>query len=61
MRPETPIVTCGVAARALSQAAAIRLPLPENSATEPSGFQITISACAPFAPTTSTTPSEPIP
>ena len=24
----------------------MRLPLPENSATEPSGFQITISACA---------------
>ena len=50
-----------VAARAASQAAAIRLPLPENSATDPSGFQITISAREPSAETTSTTPSEPTP
>ena len=60
-RPETAIVTCGVPARAASHAAAMRLPLPENSATEPSGFQITISARLPSAETTSTTPSEPMP
>ena len=39
----------------------MRLPLPENSATEPSGFQITISALAPCTATTSSTPSDPIP
>ena len=48
-RPATAIVTWRRRRRAPSQAAAIRLPLPENSATEPSGFQITISACAPSA------------
>jgi len=44
-----------------SQRAAIRVPFPESSAVEPSGFQITTSARSPFAEATSTMPSEPTP
>jgi hypothetical protein len=44
-----------------SQRAAIRVPLPDSSAVEPSGFQITTSARSPFAAVTSTMPSEPTP
>ena len=47
--------------RSASQRAAIRVPLPESSAVEPSGFQITTSASAPSALTTSSTPSAPMP
>ena len=44
-----------------SQRAAMRVPLPESSAVEPSGFQIRTSASAPFAEITSRMPSEPTP
>ena len=44
-----------------SQRAAMRVPLPESSAVEPSGFQITTSARSPFAEMTSRMPSEPTP
>jgi hypothetical protein len=44
-----------------SQRAAMRVPFPDSSAVEPSGFQITTSASVPFADTTSRTPSEPTP
>jgi hypothetical protein len=37
------------AAPAASQRAAIRVPLPDSSAVEPSGFQMTISARGPAA------------
>ena len=47
--------------RRASQRAAIRVPLPDSSATEPSGFQITTSAVSPSAETTSRIPSEPTP
>ena len=60
-RSPTAIVTAFAPDRCTSQRAAIRLPLPENSATDPSGFQIAISACAPSVDSTSTTPSEPTP
>jgi hypothetical protein len=39
----------------------MRVPFPESSAVEPSGFQMTTSARAPLAETTSSTPSEPTP
>jgi len=44
-----------------SHIAAILVPFPENSASDPSGFQIATSAAAPSALKTSTTPSAPIP
>jgi hypothetical protein len=45
--------------RAASQQAAMRVPLPESSAVEPSGFQITTSASSSPAASTSTMPSVP--
>ena len=46
---------------AASQRAAIRTPLPDISAVEPSGFQIVTTAWAPSRRVTSSTPSEPMP
>jgi len=43
------------------QAAAMRVPLPESSAVEPSGFQMRTTARAPSRPVTSRSPSLPIP
>jgi len=44
-----------------SQRAAIRVPFPESSAVEPSGFQITTSMLAPETDVTSRIPSDPMP
>ena len=60
-RPAVTIVTSSDPVSSASQRAAMRVPLPDISATEPSGFQITISAWAPERFTTSSTPSEPMP
>ena len=49
VRVPTAIETCSSPQRRASQRAAMRVPLPENSAAEPSGFQIAISARAPSA------------
>src|SRR6476646_10262508 len=58
-RGPTRIVTPSAPHCPTSQRAAIRVPLPDSSAVEPSGFQITISACAPSTETTSRIPSDP--
>src|SRR6185437_3038277 len=61
MRGPTRIRTSSSPVRRASQRAAMRVPLPESSATEPSGFQITTSALSPSVETTSRIPSEPTP
>ena len=45
--------------RSISHAAAIRVPLPDSSAVEPSGFQITIATEPSSVPAISTIPSVP--
>ena len=55
-RPPALTVTVAASSRRASQAAAMRVPLPENSARDPSGFQIVISL-----PLRSRTPFEPMP
>ena len=55
-RPPALTVTVETPLRRASHAAAIRVPLPENSAREPSGFQIEISS-----PLRSRTPFDPMP
>src|SRR5215204_6497825 len=61
LRGPTRIRTVSAPLRRASQRAAIRVPFPDSSAIEPSGFQITTSASLPSAETTSRTPSEPTP
>ncbi len=60
-RPAVTIVTSPDPVSSESQRAAMRTPLPDISATDPSGFQITTSARVPERATTSSTPSEPMP
>ncbi len=60
-RGPTATTTSSAPLRRASQRAAMRVPLPESSAVEPSGFQITISARGPSTASTSRIPSEPTP
>ena len=60
-RGPTATTTSFAPLRRVSQRATMRVPLPESSAVEPSGFQITISARGPSTASTSRTPSEPTP
>ena len=58
-RSPTRIVTVPAPVRAASQRAAMRVALPDSSASEPSGFQMRTSAQSSPEATTSTTPSVP--
>ena len=58
-RSPTRTVTSSAPLRSASHRATIRVPLPDSSAVDPSGFQITISASRPATATTSRMPSEP--
>ena len=60
-RGPTLIRTRSRPSRLASHRATIRVPFPESSAVEPSGFQMTTSAESPSVETTSAIPSEPTP
>ena len=60
-RGPTATATSSAPLRRASHRAAMRVPLPDSSAVEPSGFQITISARGPSTASTSRIPSEPTP
>ena len=60
-RPPASIFTCVAPVSDASQRAAMRTPLPDISAVEPSGFQIVTAARSSARPATSRTPSDPIP
>ena len=57
--PRTLTVASSRSSRAISHAAAIRVPFPDSSAVEPSGFQITIATAPSATCRTSMIPSVP--
>ncbi len=59
-RAPTRTVTCVAPVSSASHRAAMRVPLPDISACDPSGFQITISSASSRRPMTSSTPSAPL-